>query len=661
MGKTFLQLAGAMPHPDTLAFHRWYYRGLRARMLEHLWTPDLTIYVDAHTGSDANNGLTPSTPKQTLSAANTLRAANGGSRCVIYLSGRFQVSAQPFAASDAIDYTRYVAWPGRTRPLITTATRFSAGQTLDSGTRFYVTQTSDPAWVSSTLDVWDIGYKTTSAANVSTYAGSLPNTPFSWWWDSGTNRLYFDFGHANFNWFDVIPANQNYSCFTPIADMVSYWGITVQGFATGSTTTVSPLHASSLTGTESVLVYDCDFLGGDNHSCVLEESGGSTGGIFTAINSRAGAMTGVGVTVATRGNREALTPWNFYKAGGGHEVLTHDVQIPIALIPYSTWYDPSTTLGRTDFYAGRHPFSHSDGTASGLTIFYWTPGVECSPDRAYATSATCNNNQSGTPSDRADISTYNTFIVGERMVRKMGGLWSNTVFTSTTGNARINQHLDLRLKTAGQTSSIQTADANGINKNGFFKIIGLGTQSPNTPALTTPATWDAPGYFENCVLWWVSPVTGRAGGWTFYNAPGESSVHLRDCIHILELPRASITGNGLYVTANTVRGLLAFNYNGTGNEALTNGVDVVSWSEATLANRGLPIRADVPPFAGDPRIVSRARHGTIEYDALLRPRKNIATVGHLAAADTILQASAATPARSVSGGPLVGGALIGVS
>lgn len=143
-------------------------------------------YFDSDGGSDAANGLTTGTPKQTISEMNTLLAA-GGSKTILLQRGDTWTGDVGINIPSNADNSSIGGWGTGKNPMLKAfSTAFASGGSLwsvDSGVRYVKTQATEIGWIRETNNPYKVLRRVTSTAEV------LANGN-SWYWSGGNLYLH---------------------------------------------------------------------------------------------------------------------------------------------------------------------------------------------------------------------------------------------------------------------------------------------------------------------------------------------------------------------------------------------------------------------------------------------------------------------------------------
>lgn len=320
-----------------------------------------SVYYFADDGNDSNSGLTTDSPKQTISAMNTLLAS--GHTVLLAKNDTWRSTTPIQVGSGAIG-----SWGSGKKPRITGATiTISAGAawTLASGNRYTITQ-ADCGYIRP--QTWPVTARFLKASST----GECESTSNSYFVSGST--LSVNFGGTNPN----TVAWEGVTATAGTSDSVH--GITVgnggrveslqidhQGFAPGSTNQSWGI-TSTVSGEGVCCISDCDVYMQSNHN--------------------------IGNTAATAGGRmltqrcvfggnllASATSWVAYNSAGSQQAIARDNIVPIGRTPtgvsaithtitggdgYQAFYAHSASGNKIGFVAtlrnkllGKHNYSPS--------------------------------------------------------------------------------------------------------------------------------------------------------------------------------------------------------------------------------------------------------------------------------------------------------------
>lgn len=193
--RTATQIAGPMPDPRNSAIFGWYNTVLNARLANVPLTRGTVYYFSAAGHDTNNNGLSPAAPFLTLSKAQALLTAAGttGGITLLFNRGDTWREDQLLALKDHVSIGSYGSGnkPVFTR-FVHQYTAGGGGWTNDT-TTYYRTATQHICCVIVTAN------KLTRPLTIAHNLATCQSTDDSWFWDSGTNRLYVRLGSGPTN------------------------------------------------------------------------------------------------------------------------------------------------------------------------------------------------------------------------------------------------------------------------------------------------------------------------------------------------------------------------------------------------------------------------------------------------------------------------------
>jgi hypothetical protein len=378
-----------------------------------------TTYYFAQNGNDANNGLSTGSPKKTLSAAQTILNAAPSNANIALLFRRGDtwlydgsnnvnleitknnvtigawsdpnISVENYTVNDPVISRFYKLYPT------------STVWTLDTGTTYYVSETTFIGWVRNSGWVPMYGHpKCVIFHRYTTLANLRSATKPGFFWDSGTSRLYIN-TQAN-------PNGTAYeACDARPADTTLIAGIHVNG-ATGCRienirvdgysiiqnyggSPPYPIYIEPGTDTACV-VYRCKAYFGSWHMIGMAGGSGS-GATFTVAECDAGLAINTGQTVYVS-----------FQGNGGHETLYHRNTARFGALPVGD----SWVSSGYDFYG------HSNGNDLGLVVSYKNTTLDagiygCAYGNLYENTSTISGS-----THKERIESCRTFVVGNQFI-----------------------------------------------------------------------------------------------------------------------------------------------------------------------------------------------------------------------------------------------------
>ncbi len=345
---SYSEIAGSMPMPATAAHDRWRRTLLNARINYCLnWTRTGTYYF-AQAGSDTSPGDgTLTHPFKTLAKAATLLAANK-----TFLFNRGDVWAEQQALAVVTSGTQIGAYGNGAKPLInyftTAITANNVGWSATDGKTktFKIDMATDIAWVRETLNRLTYIYsRQDSIAHVEANASSF-------WWDSGTNKLYL---HPrgdtspinNAIAYEALPSNTGYGIsLSATSDGCVVRDIRIDGCGMDRVNRQTQHHAfhSLASTTCGNLFLECEAYFTSSHS-IASQSGTGYGGRDTFVRCKVGLLN--------YNSSGGENPLNSYSLHGENEVYWYECEATYGTLPS---YDLPADIGCVGFLV------HTGGT-----------------------------------------------------------------------------------------------------------------------------------------------------------------------------------------------------------------------------------------------------------------------------------------------------------
>jgi hypothetical protein len=315
-----------------------------------------TVYYFSAFGNDANDGLTPTSAKRTVAAAQAIidAAPDPAALRLRFRRGDvWYVDEGLFLNKSHITVDSY--GPSPKPPLFSRFTTVLVARWRVQGNGVYWQKVTGPvAWVYDTRGSLDRPFY--RAASIADVGAVPPGCGGAWYYDAGTSRVYVNLGGANPNSASLrgLPPNDDIGCGIA-AHGCRLDGLMFLGFgldpdgtsnqAAGIKVTVRYFDAAVVTNCES---YYCS-------SHALHFNGGGNpdywGGIATFVDCRAGYC---------QWNASGETVFNAFVFGGDNETIFQRCDAVYGTLPDAHWYEPGEVEVR-----GQSFFAHSgsDGRA----------------------------------------------------------------------------------------------------------------------------------------------------------------------------------------------------------------------------------------------------------------------------------------------------------
>lgn len=401
VGASYVTFVGQPPianHYITLDLFTWIDQLVAIRINDVPKSRATEYYFDP-AGSDANNGLSPATPKQTLAAAQTLLTAAGttGNIRLRFRRGRVFTSTQLITIRDHITVDDYGTGAKPIWRRFVTAIAAGVGWTSSSGA-YFTAMATEMTWIRETIDKNKMYTKADSIANCRL-------TDNSFFWDDATDRLYIRYGAGNnpntIDWEGTTGSDAGYHVDC-LGDDIRIENIVTEGFGMRLSPGVVQTYGFALrpgAGKSSVCIgCECRYTG--YHAMGHLDGGRAT--FKDCIVGMTRSMTG------------GVTNYVTYNASGGQETLF-----------VNCWSETGnlfeTNIGRVAL----HIYGHTNGGVGEhpALVFVWgggiTPGpMSCAQNSYINNSVPTNNSLANVRSfiieescdDSAQVEPFNTFV-----------------------------------------------------------------------------------------------------------------------------------------------------------------------------------------------------------------------------------------------------------
>jgi hypothetical protein len=440
MSQTFDQVAGTIPVPTSLEFKPWLLSLIEARSRLNPVVRVNSLYV-ATAGSDGNPG-TQASPFATIAQALSVATAN----TTIYLN-RGDTFNTPITINN-ISNLSIASYGSGDKPRISAFVRqYPAGTSWTnlSGNVYYLTETNAISWARIKHDVLNPLTKVTTTTDCQTVAGS-------WFWDTGTNRLYVHAfagedpttGGLDYEAATIAESANNGALIEGTSDLVRFDSLIFEGWGINYTTTPSKWGISAaLQGLQEFCASNCGTFYCGIHAFGLNGDSGysvtTAGGIATFINHRYGWT----YNSASQGNSQAMMS---YAALGGQETIFHRCEAVGGGLPFGTAAGPNDTAG----YASTGTGSPSLIVFNECTVKSHKYQYTVPPYTAYAS----------TPTFVSDITSCVAFVVDDTFEPSPGGYDTLGVVGALgfAGNTNpwmiiINPNYHFKINSAGNVSN----------------------------------------------------------------------------------------------------------------------------------------------------------------------------------------------------------------
>lgn len=429
MGISYQNVAGVGPSPDprSLRFRFW---ALALRQWRYLECPisRTTTYYFSTTGSDAADGLTTSTPKQTKLEAQALidAAPDPADIAILFKRGDEWTDSDVLTLNKAnITIGAYSTTTGN-RPWFS---RFSlkytaSGWTLAAGNRYTRAEASRVGSVR--YQGYENSKSTSLVLSRQTSQADCEATSNSWYWAASV--LHVNIGGTDPNTLNLEANVANTDSGILIdSDGCRVDNIRVDGWGCDPANPHSPQAyqiKTRVSGTDSAVVSNCEgYYGGTHMMGHYTSTGGGAGGIIMFDNCIAGFNT--------RNVASGETCFNTYAPQGGQETIFWNCTAAAGTLPTGTaaW----TILCDSHFGHG--------GDLVAFILTWFDPGVPSIIPSAYGCKVGAHYDIASLPGVSSDVTTVRCWIVGENF--SGSGSTCPLPWNSATLHAYINCQYDL--------------------------------------------------------------------------------------------------------------------------------------------------------------------------------------------------------------------------
>lgn len=445
MGAAYTSIIEARPSPLKMGFINWCERLLALRLARCPVGRSATRYVST-SGNDSNDGLTESTPWQTLGKVQTYIDGIAGGACIKFKCGdEWRVTTGINCNTPNISFAAYGTG---NRPLFNCFTGDAAGDEMSVvGDGSYLF--AGPAavqWVRNRANPLRAYTRATSQANCAATEGS--------WFHSGTSLWIRPFGDETIadETYEYVGAASNDDAITiNNVDGCRIDGLRGDGWGMNLASPITQRMAFStaVEGTNEVVVSDCESYYGSTHC--FQQYSGSSGGIATFYRCLAGWP------IYSPASGETI--FNTYGSSGvAGETIFADCETVHGTLPHNSWVTPAITK------RGRSVFGHHGNTTTGIPVIAL---VLRHRTRANEWGAETPAGIEGYQSAVTDIAAINTFIIGEVFEENdMSGLGFGD---SDRGALRIN--CEYRLKPRNTTGQGFAGVGSNIMRAWWLNVI----------------------------------------------------------------------------------------------------------------------------------------------------------------------------------------------
>lgn len=365
MGTPRATAVRAMPSPASLDWKAWLNELIAFRRAE-IPTGRTITWFFSQAGDDTVGDGTEGNPWKTLAKATTMLASlptNANVRLRFRRGDTWRENTGLVFSKNQVTIDSFGTDPKR--PVFSRfATPYTTGWTLTAAQTitYERAETNTVAWVRNVGEVATCLTRRASIAEVEA-------NPGSWWWDSGSNKLYVSHPSAAGNWMTALtPASARWSLeavydndtagIDATGDNIRIQNIVLEGWGCGNVnrnnTGYGIVYRGS-TANNCCIVENCDSYFNQSHNIGLNQPANG-GAIFTVINCRVGWMSGC----VTTSSPIAGTNFVAYSGPGGHEAIFSGCEViagelQAAAVPYATRHQSTAFYGHaatqtTGFY-----------------------------------------------------------------------------------------------------------------------------------------------------------------------------------------------------------------------------------------------------------------------------------------------------------------------
>lgn len=502
----FDEVMGNPPAPNTLAWKTWY-DGLKAKRKAWCDKPRATTYYFSASGSDANDGLSSGSPKQTIAAAQGIINASSGDIALLFNRGdEFRASAGLIVNKPQVTVAAYGSGAKPIFSAFTVDLLASGGHwTLAAGSRYTKAVANKIGWVRERTN--DTARKSPYMRVTSTAA--VEANPGSWYWASGTLHIHargsVDPDTISFEYIDSSVWTGTAGTILSGVDgvaVVHVDGCYVKdiradgwGCAAGDSWQNYGFRIA-VKDRETCVVEDCEcYYTGRHGPSTNTTTVGAQGGIAWFINCTSGFTN----TTAASANH-----FNSYSPAAGQETVFEGCNVEFGRAPDAT-VDGVTVkhdaLG-TSFYG------HAGSGTVRLVIM-----MNCSTTRSSNPGATYAAGQAGfdatyLPGDDTDSNTFRYYNVGYQCTHL-----GDTRIAFLPKGWHANWVIDVEVFSTGNASNptnfiYSSAGAGGVVANCVFRfkdLVSAKTRSIINTTLTCTTR------FHHCEIW--TQGTHASQGW----------------------------------------------------------------------------------------------------------------------------------------------------
>lgn len=536
MGTPFRNAASI---PSVLDYERWQtvLAGVIDLRLRECPRERGTTYYFSTSGSNANDGLTSGTPKQTLAHAQALLALHGSDVRIRLKRGDTWEETTGLTLSYpncTLDDFGTGAKPLLNRFTVKYASG-GGGWTLVTGTRYSRTEANDLAWVRKVANRLDAPI---SRASSNTGAGGIAGNWYYW----ASNTLTIDIGvDPNTVNLEAVIGNSA-SGVTVSGDGCRVENIRGDGWGCHRTITATQAEGihTAMSGTDVAALVGCESYYGSSHAMAQYYNG--SGGSVLFLSCLAGY---------TKFNSSGETVFNSFSADGQHEAIWVDCQAVYGTLPSADWYNAATAARR-----GRAFYAH---TTTGTCQWHITHRCRV-PDNAFGATvgALFGNLPAG------DVATARGLVVEETIE---GGLGTgNNLFISGLYQVTYGAAWRLRPHDPGGTRALNGGTAaNGYFVNGIVRIDLSGISGSRA------AFWNALTATDSTIRILHSRFEFEAGtqDFDFDYDRGSTEALIANSV-IVKRSGSNTIGIGTNNLAATLRNNAYYGIAGTGSRAYSN-------------------------------------------------------------------------------------------
>lgn len=471
-----------------------------------------TTYYFSTSGNDSTGDGSEGNPWQSIAKINsTISASSGDIRIRLKAGDVWDTTTginTDTKSNLTIDY-----YNSGNKPLINAFTQKynSTGWTLDTGNTYYASEANDIAWI---RDQADRLFENTGPWSRQDSLVNCRAASNSFFWDSGTSRIYLNLGGTDPNTLNLeaVISNSNNGVLVYFGTGQRVHGIRCDGW--GIHRTVSPTQTQPFTVNNSnnsyCLLTECDGYFSSSHTMHhYQGTPGVAGGKCMWI----GCDTGY-----TSYNSAGETMYNAFNPDGGQEAWFIDCDASYGTLPGYQW--TFTTNVRGDAY-----FGHASSSSNPQNLFVVLGGVV--KDSVWPGQRTQTPNHIQTPSDIDDYTTYRCFIVDNHDRTGYPGTTTKAAGTLSMNQSTVAMNNRIYKRVASSTTQLYSVTGSVGNGRFINNYIEIDLSARNSSvAMYNATTGDNKSVFDHCFFKYTGAgVAGNSLIWALdYDMRGTTSI-----------------------------------------------------------------------------------------------------------------------------------------